>query len=147
MVTLRQFRKEDAESVRRNLYPDMTADEIAAMIDEWNTGVYQNRRFEMFAVLSDDRIVGYVSLYAISQSAVSAGAEIFRAERGKGYASEAMRLLTAYASEQNCRMILDQVRTDNQASIRLHDKLGFETDGSVFRNRRGHEVYLCFKLL
>ena len=145
MVTLRHFTREDAEPVRAGLYPDMTGADIRAMIDAWNTRVYQGRYFEMFAVLSGQGIVGCASICGRSRSIASLGIEIFAAERGKGFASEALAILSEYVAEKGYRMILDQVRADNAASVRLHEKLGFETDGCVYRNRKGHEVVLYMK--
>lgn len=142
MIAIRRFAAEDAEALRRGLYPDMALSEVSEMIAEWNTCEYGGRRFDAFAVVSDERIVGYVSLYEQSRSVVSAGAEIFADERGRGAAAEAVRLLLRYASEQGYRIVFDQVRADNAASIRLHEKLGFESDGCVYRNRRGREVLL-----
>ena len=147
MVTLRHFLPEDARSVRNNLYPDMTEAQIRDMIADWNTCLWKGRYFEMFAVVSDQRIVGCVSLYEHSRSMVSAGAEIYRTERRKGYASEAYCLLMAHAARKGYRLVLDQVSTDNPASIRLHEKLGFEKDDSIYINRRGHDVFLYLKLL
>ena len=103
MVTLRSFVPEDAESVRRNLYPDLSLPDIAQMIDEWNTRRYRGKYFEMFA------------------------------------------LLMQYAAEKGYRIVQDQVRRDNAASIRLHEKLGFESDGYVYRNQRNQEVVLYLK--
>ena len=129
------------------LYPDMSLSEITEMIDEWNSGVFRGRAFDMFTVVSDGRIVGYVSLYEHTKTIASAGAEVIPEERRKGAASEALSLLMKYAAEKNYRIILDQVRRDNKASIRLHEKLGFESDGYVYRNQRDQEVILYMKPL
>ena len=51
------------------------------------------------------------------------------------------------ASKLLGRILLDQVRRDNAASIRLHEKLGFETDGYGYRNQKGREVVLYLKPL
>ncbi len=147
MITLRHFSMEDAGSVHDGLYPDMKESDIMKMLTEWNSCLYQGRYAEMFAVLSDGRIVGYVSLYERSRSVASAGVEIWPGERGKGFASEAMAALLTVAAEKGYRLILDQVLRSNQASIRLHEKLGFECDGYIYRNRNGHEVFLYTKLL
>ena len=147
MVTLRHFAPEDAESVRSRLYPDMTLEQIREMIAEWNTGSYQGRYFEMFAVLAGGRIAGCVSLLGQSRSMASAGIEIFPEERKKGFASEAYALILKRASEKGYRLIMDQVRPDNLASVRLHEKLGFESDEKIYRNRKGHDVLIFVKPL
>ena len=147
MVILKHFEWEDAEAIRKEMYPNMSISDIRDMISGWNRCVHEDRFFEMFAVLADERIVGTVSLYEHSPHVVSAGAEIFGKERRKGYASGALALLEDHASEKGYRLILNQVRTDNAASIRLHEKLLFESDKSVYRNRRDHEVYLYLKII
>ena len=145
MYNIRRFTTEDAAAIQRGMYPDMTLAGVSEMIDEWNAGAYRGRRFDMFAVVRDERIVGCVSLYEKSELIASLGAEIFAGERGRGAAFEALSLLMRYASEAGYRIILDQVRKDNAASIRLHEKLGFQSDGYFYGNQRGHEVVLYLK--
>ena len=147
MIILRHFEHKDVKSIQDNLYPNLSENDLLDLISEWNSRIYQGRYFEMFAVESDGRIVGYVSIYEKSRSIASAGVEIFSEERRKGFASDAMADLLEYASERGCQIILDQVRRDNQASIRLHEKLGFESDGYVYRNQKNDEVLLYLKLL
>ena len=53
MISLRKFNHDDAESVRRNLYPDMTLQDVLELIDKWNTCVYHERYFEAFAIFLD----------------------------------------------------------------------------------------------
>ncbi len=147
MVTIRNFTHEDAESLQQILYPDISLSDISEMIDQWNTCICCGRYFEMFAIISDESVIGYVSLYEHSKTVASAGAEVILEERRKGTASEAVSLLMQYASEKHYRIILDQVRKDNAASIRLHEKLGFESDGYVYRNQRDQEVVIYLKLI
>ena len=147
MITIRAFTLDDAKSLQQSLYPDMTLSTVFEMIDAWNAHEFQGRYFEMFAVTSDEKPIGYVSLYERSKHIASAGAEIFPEARGKGAAAEALSLLLQYASEKGYHVILDQVRADNAASIRLHEKLGFESDGYLYRNQRDHDVVLYVKTI
>ena len=147
MVTLRRFTRDDAKRLRDKQAPDMTEDELKALIDEYNRGSWRGKRFEMLAVVADGDVVGSVSLMEHSRSAVSLGPEIFPAERRKGYAGEAMRLALERAAELGFRVVLQQVLTDNEASRRLHEKLGFESDGYVYRNAKGREVVLYLKAI
>ncbi len=125
----------------------MAESEIIDMIAEWDSCAYRGRYFEMFAVISGSRIVGHVSVYEHSQNVASTGIEILYSERGKGFASEAMHALLEYASGKGYRLILNQVLKDNQASIKLHERLGFESDGYVYRNQKNKEILLYTKLL
>ena len=101
----------------------------------------------MFAVVNDADVIGSISLFEHSPSVASIGVEIFANHRRKGYAADAMRLLLKYAMEKGYRIIQQQIRTNNAASLSLHEKLGFETDGYVYVNRKGHDIILYLKAL
>ena len=112
------------------------------MITEWESNTCQGKYFEMFAITANDTIVGSVSLYEHSKSVVSIGVEIYPDQRRNRYAAEGMRLIMNHAKDLGYRIIQDQVRTDNQASIALHNSLEFETDGYVFKNKKDNDVLL-----
>ena len=132
---------------KKILYPDMSLSSISEMIDEWSTCLFRGRYFEMFAIISKEKIVGYVSLYEHSKNVASIGPFVIAQERCKGVATEAVSLLLQHAATTRYRILLDQVHKDNTASIRLHEKLGFESDGYIYRNQRDQEVVLYLKLL
>ena len=142
MLSLRSFMRDDAELLQEKQYPDMSLGELEALIDEWNRGSYQGRLFEMLAVVADGAVVGCVSLLARSRSVVSLGVDIFPAERRKGFAGAALRLMLARAAALGFRIAQTQVRTDNAASRALHEKLGFESDGYVYKNAKGRDVVI-----
>ena len=125
----------------------MTEEEIKNMISEWNTCEYKGRYFEMFAVISDSSIVGYISAYEQRYGVVSFGFKIFSAYRRNGYASEAVELLSSYVRDKGYILIEDQVRADNAVSIMLHEKLGFKSDMMLTNNSKGHDVYIYTRLL
>ena len=141
-ISIRHFSDGDADTVRANQYPDMEKDAIRSMIREWNAGSFDGRYFEMFAVLRDGEIVGSVSLAEHTKSVASIGAEIYPAFRRRGFAYEANLLLFDRAKQLGYKVIQNQVRTDNAASIRLNEKSGFESDWYVYKNRKDHPVYL-----
>lgn len=147
MVVLRHFLEQDAGFVCENLYSDLTIDGAVAMIHEWNSGVHQGRYFEMFAVLSGDDIVGYASLLENSHSTVSAGIEILRTEQNKGFGTQALVTLIDLAASKGYRIMFNQVRADNLASIRLHEKMGFESDKYIYRNQKNKEIILYIRNL
>ena len=76
MVILRHFEYKDVKSIRDNLYPDFSENDIRNLITERNSCIFQGHYFEMFTVESGSRIVGHVSLYEKSWSVASAGVEI-----------------------------------------------------------------------
>ena len=86
MVSIRLFSDSDIDILRTNLYPYLSMEEIRLMVQDWNSGSYQGKRFEMFAVLNGKEIVGTISLYEHSKSVASIGAEILELHKRKGYA-------------------------------------------------------------
>ena len=147
MVFLRHFSDNDADTIRVNQFPDMTKEDVLSMIHDWNSFSYEGKYFEMFAVRSGETIVGSASFYQHSKTVGSFGIEIYESFRRFGFAYEAIHLLLEHAKQLGYRIIQDQVRTDNTASILLHEKLLFETDQYVYRNKNGHNCYIYLKAL
>ncbi len=147
MIVLRNFTEDDALDLQKNSYSDLSIEQIQDLICEWNQKQVNNRYFEMFAVLSDDRIVGTISLYQHSIEIVSIGPEIFASHRRRGFAKGAMIHACNIAKEKGYKIVSQQIRTNNTASIALHSSLGFETDGLSYTNAKGNQVVTYLKYL
>ena len=146
MITLRHFGEEDLPVLGRYLLPGRTDDEIRTVLARWETLTWGGRYFEMFAVLYNSTPVGSVSLFQHSGYIISAGPEIFPEYRRRGYASAGLTLAYEHAKQQGYRIAAAEIRKDNTASIRLHEKAGFLRNGE-YVNRNGREIYLYLKLL
>ena len=144
-VTLRNFTADDRDVLLTHYGKGRTPDEVEALIADWAKKEVENRYFEMFAVVHEGTIVGSISLYHHSEHVISCGPEIFPDYRRQGFGQAAMIAALETAKEKGYRIALHQIRTDNAASIGLHEHLGFETDGYVYRNRRGREVLIYVK--
>ncbi len=147
MLTLRPFTQTDTLVLRAAAYPDMTAEQAEALVTEWDQGQYNGRDFTMLGVWLDGTLVGMISLYRHTAEAVSIGPEIFPAYRRKGYGGEAMKLALDLARQKGYKMIFQQIRADNIASIALHEALGFGTSGASFTNAKGNSVLIYLKSL
>ena len=147
MVELRPVKAEDAAVLQQEAYPEMALNEVLNMIAEWNTHVFAGKFFSMFAIVESGRLVGTLSLFEHSHSCASMGPDVFVRERRRGVAFSAMQMALKEAAGKGYRIIQQQVRTANTASIRLHEKLGFETDGYIYKNRHNHDVLLYLKAL
>lgn len=80
--------------------------------------------------------VGSISTHDCSphNGTFSYGVDIAEEHRGKGYASEAIRLVIRYYfEERRYQKVNVQIHSDNVASIKLHDKLGFTLEGTLRR--------------
>ena len=147
MISLRHFEESDAEVLQTYYASGKNKDDIISMIHDWKILSYKGRYFEMFAIQNDATVVGSISIYGRSKSIASLGIEIFTPYRRMGYGYEAMCQLIECATRIDYKIIMQQIRTNNLASIRLHEKLGFETDGHVYKNQKGHKVLIYLKLL
>ena len=146
MVSIRNFHEQDARQLQQLKYQHKSIEEIKEIINLWNEKVYNGSYYEMFAVCDQDEIVGSVSLYQHSDYIISAGPEIYIPYRKKGYGYEALMLAYDYAKDLGYKIASAQIRTDNVASMRLHEKLGFQRDCEMI-NRKGKSVYIYSKQL
>ena len=147
MIVLRNFTKADAFALQRIKHPNLSIEQIEALIHEWNQKQVNGKYFEMFAILLDENIVGTISLYQHSAEVISIGPEIFKAYRQKGLAKEAMICACTKAKEKGYKIVFQQIRTNNVASIALNSSLGFETNGLTYTNAKGNQVAIYLKSL
>ena len=84
---------------------------------------------------------------AVHNDSITDGPEIFESYRRHGFATEAMMLAIKKAKSKGYKLVLQQIRVDNVASIALHRKLGFETDGYAYKNKNGNDVQFFIKPL
>lgn len=81
----------------------------------------------------DSRSIGCIDLFDFDPKHNRAGVGILiadRNDRGKGYATEALHLLIEYGFDVlDLHQIYSNVRTDNDQSVALFKKLGFEITG------------------
>ena len=147
MITLRNFLDSDAPIFQEKHSKHLSIEEIRDMFRKWNKKEYEGKYFEMFAIVKDEDIVGRISLYQHSENVISCGPEIFEGYRRQGFAKEAMLLAMDIAKGKGYKVVMQQIRVDNVASVALHNSLGFETDGYVYRNKKGNEVLIYIKVL
>ena len=147
MILLRNFTLEDASELQKCGYSELSQEQVEARICDWGKKQFDGRYFEMFAIVSDGKIVGIVSLFQHSSEVVSIGPEVFFEHRRKGFAKEAMMRACQLAKEKGFKIVSQQIRVNNDASITLHRSLGFETNGFVYTNSKGNQVSIYLKCL
>ncbi len=88
--------------------------------------------------------VGWVTLHSRDpkNGTFSFGVAVYRAYRGQGYALDAVRILLKYGFwEQRYQKCNSACLHTNDASIRLHHKLGFIEEGRIRRNAFSNGTY------
>lgn len=153
MVTLRRVSPDDAEWMADRwtgahplpgyALPD-EADGMERLINLWNQGMYQGRRFEMLMIEADGQPAGLLSLYGQGEN-VSLGVCVHPSMQRKGAASGAVAWAVEYAREQGWKRITSECREDNLASMALHKKCGLTETGRKV-NRKGNKV-VCWEYI
>jgi len=124
----------NAEYVKKNFFyrKDITREEhLNFFHKKCETGIVF-----YFVVIdkSDDEIIGVVYLQHYEEENRAMESGLFFSEslpQGKGYATEAYRLLADFAfNELDLLRLNAQVISYNKASLRIHEKLGYKVIGS-----------------
>ena len=146
---LRPFRLEDAElrfmasldSPTRQMHQDGI--ELPTSVElqrEWLQKVVDGKDDSMirFAMDNLDGVtIGWVTLHSRDQKngTFGFGIAVYRNYRGHGYAVDAVRTLLKYGFwEQRYQKCNSECIHTNEASIRMHKKLGFIEEGRIRRN-------------
>ena len=141
-LQLRSFNASDCAFLMSHYNPNLTTDESKALIDEWNQKSYQGAYFEMFAIVHGTAPAGWISLYAHDEITISAGMEVIESARGKGLAAAALAQALNHAKMCGYTTATAQVRKNNAASLRLHEKCGFVITGECVTSQGNAAVWL-----
>jgi RimJ/RimL family protein N-acetyltransferase len=151
-VTLREVRRDDLPTLyeiaanfetweeRMDVAPGPTSLE---QFEERFTKRRDDPQFIQFAVTVDDRVIGSCLLMHEDPLARHAevGISLALSETGKGYGTEAMRVLVDYAfARRNLRRVHLLVLASNERAIASYRKLGFVEEGRQREHAwaRGH---------
>jgi len=141
MITLRNFKADDCDFLAKHYLPEMATDKAVALIEEWNQRSCRGAYFEMFVIVSGHQPAGWISLYAHNETTISAGLEVIESARQKGLGTAALIQALAYARKLGYTTAIAQVRKNNAASICLHEKCGFSSNGEC-KTSQGNEAFL-----
>lgn len=147
MIKLRNFIDNDINTLKKYKFNKLSQEEIKELILEWNSKTINGNYFEMFAILNDDNVVGTISVYQSSENMCSCGVEVYSDYRRQGFGREAMIIILNELRDRGIKLVCQQIRKNNTASILLHKSLKFETDGYIYTNKKGNEVLIYFKIL
>lgn len=138
-VTLRTIEEEDVEFLRDAINdPEVRKGlTVARPLNAEQEREYFEERVSSdedvyLAICVDGEITGTIGLSDIDQRAGKCEIGIWLAPEfhGRGYGTEASRLLTQYAfDELRMHRVLARVLATNEASARVWEKLGFEEEG------------------
>ncbi len=146
MIRLEPVSEANISDFAGTAYEAMPADEKLNMIRESAFREHDGAYFELLAVYDDDRVVGFMSLYAHSAHIISVGPEIKEDLRHNGYGYLGETRALQYVKDAGYTLAVASVREDNTASVALHEKLGFE-EGVRCLSKRGNPIRVYIKAL
>lgn len=138
-LTLRPIQHGEAALLSDTEYESMDEAEKEQMISESQAHNHGGRYFEFLVVEAAGECVGFMNLYAHSETVISCGPEIKRHSRKKGYGCRGEQAALAYAKSIGYTEAVAQVRVENTASRALHEKLGFSLQ-RIYVNKKGREM-------
>lgn len=118
----------DAEILRFTRTPDPMPE---GWLEEWLTRFDDDDRFA-FAVLDEaGEFLGYVVTGPVHREdlEVELGYAVVPDARSRGVATQALRLLTQWAFDQGMQRVTALISTDNPASSRVAEKVGYTFEG------------------
>lgn len=145
-IKLRKFNAEDAYLLKKYQFHQMDMNEIKDMIALWNKNLYNGRYCEVFAAEYDGALSGWFSMAKLPNGRISIGPTVFEPYRQKEIAFSVMQNLLFTAKRNGYSLAEAQIRINNAASIKLHEKLGYIQGGKVI-NRNLNEVFVYTKEL
>ena len=103
-------------------HSDVSAEEARRELSGWTKDDHN-----LFVIQSDGAAVGFIRTHNTSPEVCWID-DIFvdAPHRGKGYASEAIRLTEAALREKGCRSFCMEVVPDNLPAMRLYHRLGYD---------------------
>jgi [ribosomal protein S5]-alanine N-acetyltransferase len=126
----------DPEVTRYLPYPTWTTEADATAWFDRLQKRFASREAAQFAICIRDQgdlVIGNALLFGFSveHEVAEIGYVIGRAHWGKGYVTEAMQPLMAYAFETlHCHRLQAKLSAENRASARVLEKLGFAYEGT-----------------
>jgi len=139
LVTLTSLRPDDSEPLFKWINdPDLIRNSAPflpvhfANHEAWFKSVVSKPNFYIFAVRFDDRLVGSCQLFDVSPIHRSAELQIRISIQGKGYGTDAVRLLLGFAKRDlGLHSVWLRVFTTNKRAIRCYEKSGFKITGTL----------------
>jgi RimJ/RimL family protein N-acetyltransferase len=115
------------------VWPPISNASVHAWVEEQSKRKLENDSFHWVIENHEGEPVGSITTHHCNPryGTFSYGIDIAPEHHRKGYASEAIQLVMRYYFEElRYQKVTVQVHSDNEPSIRLHEKLGFQREGT-----------------
>jgi len=145
-MQLKPISKNDINVFDQTEYGNLTLENRERLINDSINGLCKGKYFKFYLILVDEICVGFINVCGHSESVVSIAPEIKKDYRKKGYAHLAMQKVLDLVREKGYKIAVAGIKTDNIASQKLQEKLGFEYVQNIF-SKNGNELKYYIKPL
>jgi L-amino acid N-acyltransferase len=140
MFLIRPATIDDQEAIRE-IYNEAVLNTVATFDTEERSSVKQlewwknhKKNHPVFVAVENERIIGWASLSPWSDrcaydTTVEVSVYIDSDYRGQGIGSKLLEIVTAEGAKAGNHTILSRITEGNEASIRIHAKVGYQTIG------------------
>ncbi len=108
---------------------------MRSAIDRWRSGYAEDRQVVSFAIEAEDRLVGSCEVRRAGDRTGQLSWSLYTGERGRGFATRAVRVLADYAMTEpgqgglGLGRVEAKVEPANQASLRVATRAGLRREG------------------
>lgn len=145
-VTLREATQGDLALLDGTTYGESDEKTKKQMLKDSEKGKTGGKYFKLYLIEDGEATVGVLNVCGHSQSVVSVAPEIKEEFKKREYAYLALSNCFEMLKSQGFALALADIRTDNTASKKLHEKLGFEYVRN-YLSMNGNELMHYVKLL
>ena len=123
---------EKANIVWHEFFPCiLTEGQIDYMVEKFQSysamkNQMENDGYEYYFITTDDKILGYTGIKKEEERLFLSKLYLLKENRGKGYASKAFDFLINYCKENDLKSIYLTVNKQNEHTIAVYKKKGFE---------------------
>ena len=141
-VTLKEITDLDISLLDYTEYKNLSEQNRRTLVKESNQGKHGGEYFKFYILEIDENAVGVMNLCGHGKDKISVAPEIFTEFRNKGFAALGLKKVYQMVKDLNFKTLVADIARQNQASVNLHLKLGFEIKDAYVSNRGREMLYL-----
>ena len=127
-------------------YNNLTIEQRKLLVEDSRNGRYRGEFFRFYLIKNEKQTVGVINMCGHGLEEISVAPEIIENFRNRGFATKSLTIAYAIAKELGFKRVIAGIRSENFASQKLHEKLGFSFEKD-FVSKSGKPMKKYFKQL
>lgn len=116
----------DVELLDQTEYKNLSLERREELVKDSENRLCRGEFFRFYLIKNHEEFIGVINMCGHGDGVVSIAPEIIERFRNKGYAKESLLKAYSIARKVGFKTVTAGIKPDNIASIKLHEKLGFE---------------------